>query len=72
MSFVFLEIGDKIRIVETQSGFDRDIFIDGIGFEIHPNSVIKCTYKTRFASSLTGWQMGIDGYSELGETTILG
>lgn len=72
MAFVFLEIGQKIQIIETQSGFNKDIFIDGISFEIHPNSIVKCTYKTRFASSLVGWQLGVDGKSELGETTILG
>ena len=72
MAFVMLEIGDRIHPSESQSGFDRDCYINGISFEQHPNNIVKCTYRTRFVSSLTGWQLGIEGYSELGETTILG
>ena len=72
MAFVHLEIGDKIHITETQSGFDRDAFIDAVSFEIHPNKIVKCTYDTRFVSSLTGWKLETVGYGELGQTTVLG
>ena len=71
-AFVHLEIGNRIHITETQSGFNRDVFIDAINFEIHPNNVVKCTYATRFVSALVGWQLEIVGYGELEETTILG
>lgn len=71
-AFISLEIGERIRISETQSGFSRDRHIDGIQFEIHPNKQVKCTWLTRFISSVWGWTLGIDEQTELGETTILG
>lgn len=72
MAFVHLELGNRIHITETQTGYDRDTNIDNIQFEVHPGNIIKATYKTRFVSSLTGWQLENVGYSELGETTYLG
>lgn len=72
MSFLFLEIGARIRITETQTGFARDRHIDGIAFEVHPNKRVKCTYMTRFISSTTTWQLGVEDHGELGVNTILG
>ena len=72
MSFLYLDIGDRVHFIEDQTGFDRDRYIDGVQFEVHPNKVVKCTWNTRFISSLTGWFLGIDGSTELGVTTILG
>jgi hypothetical protein len=43
-----------------------------VKFEIHPGNIIKCTWLTRFVSSITGWFLNIDGSSELAVTTDLG
>ena len=72
MAFLSIEIGDRAHFTESQTGFDRDRYIDGIIFEIMESNVIKCTWKSRFISSITGWYLGITGSSELGVTTILG
>lgn len=72
MSFLYVEIGDRIHLVESQTGFDRDRYIDGISFEVYPDNIIKCTWKTRFVSTLTGWYLDITGSSELNVTTYLG
>ena len=72
LSFLAIEIGDRIHLRESQTGFDRDRYIDGVKFEIHPDNIIKCTWLTRFVSSLTGWFLQIDGSTELSVTTILG
>jgi len=72
LSFLAIEIGDRVHLKESQTGFDKDRYIDGVRFEIYPNNIIKCTWLTRFVSSLTGWFLGIDGSTELGVTTILG
>jgi hypothetical protein len=72
LSFLAIEIGDRVHLRESQTGFDFDRYIDGVRFEIYPNNIIKCTWLTRFVSSLTGWFLGIDGSTELGVTTILG
>ena len=72
MAFIAVDMGDRIHFTETQTGFDRDRYIDGIQFEVHPNKVVKCIWLTRFVSSLTGWYLGITGSTELDVTTILG
>jgi len=71
-AFIHLEIGDRIHIQETQSSFDKDVIIDGVSFEIHPNKLVKCTYATRGVTAFSAWQLEIEDYGELEETTILG
>lgn len=71
-AFISLEIGERIRISETQTGFARDRHIDGIQFEIHPNKRIKCTWLTRYISNTSTWQLGVEDHGELGVNTILG
>lgn len=72
MSFLAIEIGDRAHFKETQTGFDRDRYIDGVKFEVYPGGIVKATWLTRFVSSITGWYLGITGSTELGATTILG
>lgn len=66
-------IGDRITIAETQTGLSKDFFIisEMHIIEDHINSWT-ATYGLEPASMSAYWLLGTTGYSELGQTTILG
>ena len=72
LAFMYLDIGSRVSIRETQTGYNRDVYIDGVDFEIHGGKLIKVTYKVRPVSSITSWYIGIEGRSEIGINTYPG
>lgn len=72
MAFLACEIGSRVKITETMSGFSKDRYIDGVSFEVLPSAAVKCTWKIRSVRTLSAWFIGIAGRSEIGETTYVG
>jgi len=72
LAFMYLDIGSRISVREFQTGFNRDVYIDGVDFEIHGGNLIKVTYRVRPTSAITAWFIGIAGRSEIGINTYPG
>ena len=72
LAFMYLDIGSRISVREFQTGFNRDVYIDGVDFEIHGGNLIKVTYRVRPTSAITAWYIGIAGRSEIGINTYPG
>jgi len=66
------EPGDKVTIVETQTGIDKDYFIHGVTVTIEEGDLIKFKWLITPAETTAFWILGTIGSSELGESTILG
>lgn len=68
-----LTMFDRIRISETQTGHAGDYFIVGEDHSINEAlKVHKTTWTLEPADTRQYWILGREGYSELGETTIVG
>lgn len=67
-------IGDRVRIVDTQIVHDAEYFVIGERhrWDNHAGSGYQTTFFVEPASSLRVWNLGVAGFSELGETTWLG
>jgi hypothetical protein len=74
VAFLVCEPGSKIHLTEPIAGIDHDYFINGVEYDILPNSVIRYSWYVKPASedSYTLWYLGVVGYSEIGVTTKLG
>jgi len=72
LAFMYLDIGSRVTVRESQTGINRDVYIDGVDFEIHGAGLIKVTYRVRPVSAITGWYIGIEGRSEIGVSTYVG
>ena len=72
LAFMYLDIGSRISVREFQTGINRDVYIDGVDFEIHGGNLIKVTYRVRPTSAITAWFIGIAGRSEIGINTYPG
>lgn len=68
---ISLTIGSRITIAETQTGLSGDYFIIGERHDWRVDAPFTTTYAIEPASQQNYWRLGIDGASELGETTIL-
>jgi hypothetical protein len=64
-------IGDRVRIVEDQTAVDAHYFIIGEIFDLQPAD-LRVTWLLEPASSSAYWVLGTAGFSELGDTTIVG
>jgi hypothetical protein len=71
-AFLSVKIGDRIHFTETQTGLDKDRFIDGIEWELIDGIALKCTWKTREPLTFGVWLVEVAGATELDTTTILG
>jgi hypothetical protein len=71
-AFLMVEPGDKAHFYEEQVGFDKDRWIDAVEWELIQGRALKVGWKTRDAAAYGYWQLEVVGYSELGETTMLG
>lgn len=73
-AFLTGDIGDHIRITEEMSGaVDQDYFINGVGIEILPGQIIRCTWYLMWDVEPTAsyWILEESGRSELDDTTVL-
>jgi len=71
-AFLQVEVGDRAHFYEEQVGFDKDRWIDAVEWELIQGRALKVGWKTRDASAYGYWQLEVVGFSELGETTMLG
>jgi len=71
-AFLSVKIGDRLHFTESQTGFNRDRFIDGIEWELIDGIALKCTWKTREPLTFGVWLVEVAGATELDLTTVLG
>lgn len=74
MAFLYHDIGSLIYIKHDKTGIDGFYYIDAVQFKFKQGGAIYFSWKVRYATTLEEiyWLVGVDGYSELGETTIIG
>jgi len=72
-AFLFLDIGDLIRVKEYQTGIDKYFYIHGKDFVIEKSDTVSFSYivKEAVEKSASNWILGDATYSLLGDTTIL-
>lgn len=66
------EIGDRITLRKNEASLDEDYHIEGIS---HTFNVVSQLWKTEWqlgTISAGFWQIGVEGNSEIGETTYVG
>jgi hypothetical protein len=67
-----LEPGSRITLSDELGGIDNDYFVHSVNFTILPNNTVKVFWSLVVASAGQSWLLGSAGFSELGDTTILG
>jgi hypothetical protein len=65
-------IGAKFTHTEAVTGINVEFCINGIEWKIQPSGMFRCRWYLEKASGNEFWFLGESGYSEIGETTILG
>jgi hypothetical protein len=72
-AFIGLNIGDRLRVVADEIGHDADYWLIGEQHEWSPGKLHEITgILERTYPIETFWLLGVSGYSELGQTTVLG
>ena len=66
------DIGDIIKIQETVSGVDQIVAIQSVALDITAPGYVWATWGLAPSAIVNVWALGTAGYSELGETTLLG
>ena len=70
-AFLDLEPGDRVTIVEQQTSVSADFFINGCAYQMIGDNRVECTWYVTPAQDSGYWALGVAGFSELGETTVL-
>ena len=66
------EPGDLVQLTETVTGLSaKDYFINGVSLRVKPNNAIETEWNVA-RREMQSWIVGVAGYSEVGETTVLG
>lgn len=65
-------IGAKFTHVETVTGINSEFCINGVKWAIEPGGFCRARWYLEKQTGAEFWFLGESGYSELGETTILG
>lgn len=65
------DIGTRVTIRLNQASIDEDYFIEGIEHRFEPDKPWQTTWELSKADNQQYWALGVEGYSELGETTKL-
>lgn len=67
------DIGDRITLSESVTGISaKDYAIHKVQLQFIPPDIMRGTYLLVLSSTLQAWLLGDVGFSELGDTTILG
>jgi hypothetical protein len=66
------EPGDRITLIETVTGINRDFFINGVEFQISAPDILNVIWIVVAAESQLFWIVGVTGFSEVGQTTFFG
>lgn len=66
-----LDISDRVRVVEAQTGISGDFHIQGVRLEIGAEGQHSLLWWLAPADPNTYWVVGVPGASELGSTTVL-
>ena len=67
-----VEPGTRVALSESLSAIDDEYFVNGVELVIHPAKTIFCKWFPTPASDASFWLLGEVGFSEIGETTIVG
>lgn len=65
------EIGDRIAITETVTGVAASYYIQAVDLTVDAPGIVSATWTLAPADTAVYWALGIDGFTELGETTVL-
>ena len=66
------EPGDLVQLTETVTGLSaQDYFINGVSLRVKPNNALETEWNVA-RREMQSWIVGVAGYSEVGETTVLG
>lgn len=65
-------IGDRLTIIEDQIGISTDYFIISEQFNWSPGGSVRVVWGVEPAASSAYWILGVENFSELGETTFVG
>lgn len=74
-AFVTLHVGDLIRVLITSADIDAAYYVHSIEFSIAEHGIVLFTlglFSASLAPSSDYWFIGEAGYSEIGETTVMG
>lgn len=73
LSFLTLDVGDLIHIIQNQHQIDDDYFIHSVKFTVLQGGVIEFEWglTDKFLASDSFWRLGVTGVSELGVTTVV-
>ena len=73
-AFATLQVGDKIRLEVTSTGYEADAFVQGMDFEITAGDVVTYTLylKDVLYDTDEAWILEDATYGVLGSTTVLG
>lgn len=72
-SMIYIEPGNKVRIIEDVSGVESEYFVQAVEYNISVGGVITFSWllKDGVLDSFGFWELGVSGKSEIGVTTIL-
>lgn len=70
---LFIEPGNKVRIIEDVSGVEGEYFVQNVDLNIQVGGLVRFAWMLKEGSldSYGFWELGIAGLSEIGVTTIL-
>jgi len=61
-----------VAVREEVTGLNRAYWINGVELEMDSHLLLWCTWHLARADTTQYWDLGETGYSELGDTTVLG
>ena len=67
-----LDISDRITLKYSPASFDADFFIEGVRHDFKAGGAWETIWQLSPAETGDFWMLGLEGLTELGETTILG
>lgn len=72
LNAILREPGDRVHIREEMTGVDDDFYINSVRLELVEGHLLWCTWGLAQANTTQFWFIGVSGFTEIGETTVLG
>ena len=73
LAFLYFDVGNLIRVVDTKHNIDQQFFIQSVKFTIKQGGVILVTWglvEALYANNVY-WELEVAGKSELEQTTFI-
>ena len=65
-------MSSRVALVETVTGIDRDYYIQAVEFVYSDDDLLQFVWTVVPTDPYDYWLIGTSGYSEVGQTTVLG